>query len=131
MIIEATVNNKAWSGSAKEFSEFLEQYSNEEFLEIWLRVEKNSVMSCLCNVSRGWLMHMDDKNEFHWRTQPDPLKTEKWDVPFRLSIGQLDYYPLGWTYSKNKCFKALIHYANLKERYPAMIWINDYGDGSY
>lgn len=81
--------------------------------------DTTSVLYVLRCGSRAWLMWMDGDESDSTRN-PKIDSDEK--LPFRLSNGQLDHYPLAWTYSLPEIHAALIEFAETLDRPTCVEW---------
>ena len=122
---EIVVNNKATA--AERILEIME--SPIEFQEIWIRT--GTLKCCiLSNPESAWIMvtrHEEDAG-FSSRN-PDINATDDGRVHFRLKNGQVDGYPVNWTFQKKSVFSAAVEFIRTG-RFPGGIhWQNDSGDG--
>ena len=110
----------------------LEQERAQRFLEVWLERDDgdgvdHGSMALLASGDRAWLMHLrhhDGDSGFSSR-DPDYAGREDAVLPFMLSNGQEDEYPVAWTIARDEAYRALEHFMVTGERAPWVTWHED------
>jgi hypothetical protein len=98
--------------STDKIEELLSRIAAMDNLELWLTADDGQSMCALINKSSGWLMYLRFPEDvgFSSRSNSLPENDEK-QLPFRLSNGQIDYYPASWTLERSTIFSAISEFA--------------------
>ncbi len=101
-----------------------EHIRQQEYSELWLTIEDRPSLTVLINGTFAWLMYLQNPNDagFHSLNSHDNSSTER-RMPFQLSNGQEDEYPVAWTVSLEKAFDACTYFVRTQGgRSPAIHW---------
>jgi hypothetical protein len=97
--------------------------------ELW--VERESARMCvLLSSGRALLLFMRHSGDPGFSSRNPAFDPQTKSVHrFRLSNGQVDEYPVAWTYSSDDAFRALQEFAASGRVPDDMAWHNDSEDG--
>ncbi len=115
-----------------DLREHLARARQSEFLELWLTQDDDDdvdrgAMKLLASGKHAWLMHLrhHDGDSGFSSLNPAYDGSPNATVPFRLSNGQLDIYPLAWMISRERALQAIEHFLLTGDRAPWITWHED------
>ncbi len=105
---------------------FFREIEDVEDIELWLFADDEQSLCALINKSCGWLMFLRYPGDvgLSSRSQEKP-KSNGQELPFKLSNGQVDYYPTQWTMDRSIVFKAALEFALSSKRPEFIEWHDD------
>ena len=98
--------------------------------EVWIDFGPEPTLSALINETRGWLIYMRYDGDAGFSSRNPEHAGEERELEFRLGNGQLDVYPIEYTFPKTKIIEVLKYFI-VNRRVPDWLdWFNDSGDGN-
>ncbi len=96
--------------------------------ELWIERESTKVCA-LVSAGRGFLMFLREVGDAGFSSRNREEESTAMHA-FRLSNGQVDEYPLAWTYPVEDVLRALEAFVASGRMLSHIAWHNDSGDGS-
>jgi hypothetical protein len=101
------------------------------FAEIWVLHGRFPALCALLNGDRGWLTCLRAEGDAGFSSRnPGYAGPPDAEIEFMLSTGQVDRYPVAWTYPRADVLAAVRMFAETRQCPAALSWFNDSGDGA-
>ncbi len=89
--------------------------------------EDGKLLDAFVNGKRVWLLYRQDENDAGFSSRnPDYTGAKDAVLPYILSNGQQDEYPVSWTIDLDKAMRAVEYFLRTGEKAPWVTWHDDY-----
>ncbi len=125
LAIEYTLKEQA---DIDRFADSISTADMPQFVCIQIDFDPFPAISVLINGDHAWIMYLRHSGDagFH-SINPAIDGTDL--LEFQIENGQVDHYPLRWTFSSGDILNAIVNFARTKEFPDWIEWANDSGDG--
>jgi hypothetical protein len=101
------------------------------FAEVWVMHGRFPALCALLNGNVGWLTCLRAEGDAGFSSRnPGYSGPPDAEIEFMLSTGQVDRYPVAWTYPREDVLAAVRLFASTRSCSASLSWFNDSGDGA-